>query len=886
MNSLSTELQVLHQPLRQHHEELANRLQIAELLLARGRAALAREALFALLQAAERFTSEWGVAENPFWQRIFATERANLLWRLSVPNLVLERYAEAEQNLQYARWLIGDEPSALLVNILYTQGEVYRSQEKFERAAEYIQSAAYMAVRQEVRQYEAAVKCYESLGKCFLSNDEREKCLGASAGQASDLAFSHGHYAEAARRELLNFRLRIMSDPTGRAIEEFAEERTKPTRLKLRGRRMLIRSGPAGQVIEEFDQAKLGRIDDTGYQAELALVTALFWITQGEAESAKDALDRALDLAQSDVAARFQALSDLAEYHAFGLLRAFGLLQGDPTGLLGWQPDFPRAIEFAEQARVLATNFAPAHPQLRDTIQRLIRIRLATGDPEQRRLADRELDELRQRPGISLVHALLARAQVNYAGENFAKSRQLAEEAEQYPAPPDLRRLVLTAKMHALIGLERFDEALEASRQAIELLRPLVERKIYSASRGAPSYVWMLAWRDRVEALAILYDTAAALSVRADRLDTAFDFAEAGRCQLLRQQLTDGGAELAGPAAFDEIRAIAQRERAALVMFSVGPDRTLALRIHPDRPQPSKVFVDITGQRLQELLPAEQGQAWNAAVPTVLPELSKKFLTALEDAIGGCDVAYILAPTQLSRIPFAALSFSDGSPLVSRCAIASAPSATVLKLLLSCPKAMGGRTCLAVGVGSEAQYRFADQAEAIRALEGWGSCDDLGPAPSKEAWLKAAPRYSTLFLACHGRIDPATYDGLAASRLALANGEYLTARDVFFELNGRLEADLVFLNACASGRFQSRLDSETSGFGAAFLRAGARSVITAAGYIDPAVAQELAVEFFRLWLGGAMSKAAALQEAQLRMQKYAGASPASWGSYMLIGDYR
>jgi len=141
-------------------------------------------------------------------------------------------------------------------------------------------------------------------------------------------------------------------------------------------------------------------------------------------------------------------------------------------------------------------------------------------------------------------------------------------------------------------------------------------------------------------------------------------------------------------------------------------------------------------------------------------------------------------------------------------------------------------------------------------------------------------------LACHGRIDPGTYDGLAASRLALANGEYLTARDVFFELNGRLEADLVFLNACASGRFQSRLDSETSGFGAAFLRAGARSVITAAGYIDPAVAQELAVEFFRLWLGGTMSKAAALQEAQLRMQKYAGASPASWGSYMLIGDYR
>jgi CHAT domain-containing protein len=97
----------------------------------------------------------------------------------------------------------------------------------------------------------------------------------------------------------------------------------------------------------------------------------------------------------------------------------------------------------------------------------------------------------------------------------------------------------------------------------------------------------------------------------------------------------------------------------------------------------------------------------------------------------------------------------------------------------------------------------------------------------------------------------------------------------------------VFLNACASGRFQSRLQTETSGFGAAFLRAGARSVIAAVGYIEPGEAQELAVEFFRRWLGGNMSKAAALQQAQLKMhENQTGACPISWASYMLIGDYR
>jgi hypothetical protein len=510
MNSLSEELQVLHQPLRQHNEKLANRLKEAELLLANGHAAQAREALLASLQTAERFSIEWSLTANPFWRRIFATERANLLWYLSVPNFVLERYAEAEQNLQDARKLIGDAPGSLTVNILQAQGEIYRRQEKFEFAADYFQSAAYMAVRPEVRQWEVASRCYVSLALCFLSKGDREKGLGAF-GQASDLALSHGLYTEARRVQLASFGLRIMSDPTGWDIEKFDKERAK---LKL-------------------------DVKDAGFQADLCLIETHFWAAQGEAESAKDALDRALELAQTDAAARFRVLMAQADYHAFGLLPA------DRSGLFGWQPDFPRAINLAEQARLLAANFLALRAQVRDAAQRLIRIRLATRDPEQRRQADRELDELRKTPDGNLVHALLARLHADYADGDFKKTLQGAEEAERYPAPPDVRRIVLTAKMYALTGLKRFDEALDTNRQAIEVLRPLVEQKIYSASQGAPTYAWMLAWRDRVEALAMLCDSAAALSVRAGRLDAAFDFAEAGRCQLFRQQLTDRGADLA-----------------------------------------------------------------------------------------------------------------------------------------------------------------------------------------------------------------------------------------------------------------------------------------------------------------------------------------------------
>jgi CHAT domain-containing protein len=152
------------------------------------------------------------------------------------------------------------------------------------------------------------------------------------------------------------------------------------------------------------------------------------------------------------------------------------------------------------------------------------------------------------------------------------------------------------------------------------------------------------------------------------------------------------------------------------------------------------------------------------------------------------------------------------------------------------------------------------------------------------AFLNAAPSYSSLFLACHGNVEPGEIDALAASRLELANGELLTAKDVFFKLSG-LQTDLVFLNACASGRFQSRLSAEAGGFGPAFLRAGARSVISTMAHVDPGEAQGLAVEFYKRWLAGGTTKAAALQNAQLAMYRD-GIAPISWGSYLLIGDYR
>jgi CHAT domain-containing protein len=96
-----------------------------------------------------------------------------------------------------------------------------------------------------------------------------------------------------------------------------------------------------------------------------------------------------------------------------------------------------------------------------------------------------------------------------------------------------------------------------------------------------------------------------------------------------------------------------------------------------------------------------------------------------------------------------------------------------------------------------------------------------------------------------------------------------------------LKAQLVFLNACVSGRFQSRLASEVGGFWEAFLHAGAGEIIVTLAYVHPESAQRLALAFYRHWLSG-KTPAGALREAQLEIRRQQ-PNPSDWAAHILIG---
>jgi CHAT domain-containing protein len=121
---------------------------------------------------------------------------------------------------------------------------------------------------------------------------------------------------------------------------------------------------------------------------------------------------------------------------------------------------------------------------------------------------------------------------------------------------------------------------------------------------------------------------------------------------------------------------------------------------------------------------------------------------------------------------------------------------------------------------------------------------------------------------------------MAASEIKFAD-RCPNAREV---LGWRLNAEMVFLNACQSGLFRTAGQSQVNGFFRAFPAAGASTLIAALANIDPVEAGDLSQAFFRAWLSGA-AKINALHQAQQEIRKRPGATARDWAAHCLIGDF-
>lgn len=226
----------------------------------------------------------------------------------------------------------------------------------------------------------------------------------------------------------------------------------------------------------------------------------------------------------------------------------------------------------------------------------------------------------------------------------------------------------------------------------------------------------------------------------------------------------------------------------------------------------------------------------------------------------------------LHRVPWSALHDGDRW-LLERFEIAVAPSAAYWAWVESRPRPAPTGPPLVVGVSDDAAPRIADEVLAVASILG-GSEALLGPAATVDAVISALPSARKVHIACHGRFSAIAP---ASSGLRL-HDRWLTSREL---RSLRIDAELVTLSGCDTGRSLVADGDELFGLLRGFLQAGAASILVSLWATSDASTAELMRDLYtRLQRG--LGVGAALREAQLAMRERR-EHPIHWAPFIVVG---
>lgn len=603
-------------------------------------------------------------------------------------------------------------------------------------------------------------------------------------------------------------------------------------------------SGETIQRVEAEKDERCARRDDPEFRVEASQLIAGFYLEQGEPDLARAELEKDFKKASKG------KIALLPLHRQWTMLRQL-------ADIAEAQGDLEAAHRYSEDALAAARELGMP-PMIIASLRALVSLH-AEDNPDE---AEKYLQEVRAFGELDEIkNALLVRATVHIKHKRFELAMRDVDEAER-AMPGDAG--VLLARVGVLRSMDAKEETLHAIERAAAAFREQLRRS------GAD-------WRPGFDSLAALHEAAAFVTAELGRPDEAFAWVESGKALRLRSRFTESSADAETTGiSFSVLRARLRAESATLLYFSVMQRGTLALLCDPRFDKPQSFFLNLTEKSLADLLPSNrQTTQWNRAVFDALRPLSEKLATCLKEAVSCKEnhLLYIVPDAQLYFVPFAALEVGNDSKLIEHCAIAYLPCAAMLTSRIQTP--VKSRACLAVGAGKANEYQLTEQAVEVAALK-WEVVECLREAKAQE-FLERAPQFSVLHFACHGQMEGRLPTTRSASFLELSD-RLLTAKDIY-DLS--LSSELVFLNACVSGRFQSRLSNEVGGFWEAFLHAGASRIIVTIAYVHPESAQRLALAFYRHWLKGTPS-AEALRQAQLEVQQEK-PEPEHWATHILIG---
>ncbi len=321
------------------------------------------------------------------------------------------------------------------------------------------------------------------------------------------------------------------------------------------------------------------------------------------------------------------------------------------------------------------------------------------------------------------------------------------------------------------------------------------------------------------------------------------------------------------PARFQPVADWLQRHQPALHDLLFPAERTVLLKVTPQAIEAFSLALDAPSalrrtfaadrRTLAGMIPGADGRL---AAPWPMQSLGKLLLGPVQSALTACRQVAIVPHGPLHYVPFAALQTETGATCLGPgCDLLLAPSASVLLA----PSHRQNHTQPAAAplvVGHAPDLRHAEaEARTVAALLNGRLL--LAAEATQEAFLREAATASLVHLSCHGAFDA---QAPLHSGLHLADG-VLTAA-ALLERPPFLQAKLVTLSACESGRSGVLGGDELLGLVRAFLAAGAPAALVSLWAVDE-LSTRLLMQFFYAALADDVPAATALRQAQ---QKLAG----------------
>jgi CHAT domain-containing protein len=238
----------------------------------------------------------------------------------------------------------------------------------------------------------------------------------------------------------------------------------------------------------------------------------------------------------------------------------------------------------------------------------------------------------------------------------------------------------------------------------------------------------------------------------------------------------------------------------------------------------------------------------------------------------------------LHYLPFGALRSSAGRWVVEDFALATLPSASVLRYLVAKSAGASDRA-LVVGnpdLGAGLALRWAEREAGIVGQREPGSTTVLTRGDATEARVKALIETAGfIHFATHGELSEA--DPLSSALLLVPGGGEdgrLEVRELF---GLDLHARLVVLSACETGLGTLSRGDELVGLQRAFLYAGTPAVVTTLWKVDDRASYELIRAFYDDLKGASVAES--LRAAQLETMR-AFPHPFAWAAFSLTGVER